>query len=189
MIFLLFKEKHNPDYINIRLGQGPVLQQVEELEQVYNEHFPNSTFEFFFLDQNFNAQYRADQQFQQIFNVLSSFAILITCLGLFGLASFTVAKRTKEIGIRKVLGASMSQIIGLLSKDFVALVAISSIIAIPLTYILVEDWLNQYSFRIGINFWLFLLPTLLVLAVAFATVFSKAFQASKINPAQSLRDE
>ncbi|MEM7298728.1 MAG: ABC transporter permease, partial [Bacteroidota bacterium] len=166
MIFMNYAKE--PDYISVRISQGSVLQQVEELEQIYLEHFPASTFEFFFLDQNFDAQYRADQQFQQIFSVLSGFAILITCLGLFGLASFTIAKRTKEIGIRKVLGASVSHIVGILSKDFIVLVAISSIIALPLTYLLVERWLNQYSFRIEMDLWLFLFPILFVLLVAFA---------------------
>ncbi|MEM0940566.1 MAG: ABC transporter permease [Bacteroidota bacterium] len=187
MIFILWSGE--PDYISVRLSEGEVLDQISELEEVYREHFSTSPFDFFFLDQNFDAQYRADRQFQQIFSVLSGFAILITCLGLFGLSSFTVAKRTKEIGIRKVLGASISQIVNLLSKDFITLVAISSVVAIPLSYLIVENWLNQYSFRISINLWLFMLPTLLVLFIAFMTVFSKAYQASHINPAESLRDE
>ncbi|MEO1255026.1 MAG: FtsX-like permease family protein [Bacteroidota bacterium] len=189
MIFLPYRKTDQPDYINVRLGQGTVLDQIAKLEKLYYEHFPNSPFDFFFLDQNFDAQYRADIQFQQIFGVLSTFSVLITCLGLFGLASFTVAKRSKEIGIRKVLGASVSQIVRLLSRDFVLLVVISSVIAIPFTWWLLENWLNQYSFRIEINFWLFVLPILLVLVVAFATVFSKALQASRVDPAESLRDE
>ena len=186
---MLFFKTSQPDYISVRLGQGPLLEQIEILEQVYDSHFPNTPIEYFFLDQNFEAQYRADRQFQQIFTTLSGFAILITCLGLFGLASFTVAKRTKEIGIRKVLGASVTNIVRLLSRDFVRLVAISSIIAIPVTWMLIDNFLNQYSFRIDINLWLFLIPSLFVLAVAFMTVFSKAFQASNINPVNALRDE
>ena len=177
------------DFISVRLGKGPIMNQIERLEQVYETHFPNTPIEYFFLDQNFEAQYRADQQFQQIFTTLSGFAILITCLGLFGLASFTVAKRTKEIGIRKVLGASVSHIIRILSRDFVRLVIISSIIAIPVTWVLIENFLNQYAFRINVNVWLFVIPSLFVLVVAFMTVFSKAFQASNINPVKALRDE
>lgn len=177
------------DYISVRLGPGSTLQQIEELEQVYSEHFSNSTFEFFFLDQNFDKQYRADQQFQQIFSTLSGFAILITCLGLFGLATYTVAKRTKEIGIRKVLGANATQIVRLLSRDFTRLVAISTLLAVPVTWLLIENWLNQYSYRIGINVWLFMLPSIFVMTVAFLTVFSKAFQASNMNPVNALRDE
>lgn len=187
MIFINWAE--SPDYISVRLANGNVLDQVAELEEIYTDHFPNSPFESFFLDQNFDAQYRADRQFQQVFTILSGFAILITCLGLFGLASFTVAKRTKEIGIRKVLGASVSQIVGLLSKDFIALVGVSTIIAIPITWLLVQNWLSQYSFRIEVSFWIFLLPIILVLSIAFVTVFSKAFQAASINPAESLMDE
>ena len=177
------------DYLSVRLNSGNILDQVDKLEETYTRHFPNSQFDFFFLDQNFDAQYRSDLQFQQVFTILSSFAILITCLGLFGLASFTVAKRAKEIGIRKVLGASVSQIIALLSTDFLLLVIISSIVAFPITYFLVEQWLNQYAYRIDINFWLFAIPMAIVLIVAFATVFSRTFKISNANPVQSLRDE
>ncbi|MEP5614425.1 MAG: ABC transporter permease [Cyclobacteriaceae bacterium] len=177
------------DYVSIRTSEGDLLKQMEDLEEIYSAHFPNSPFEFFFLDQEFDAHYAADRRFQLVFGVLSMFAILITCLGLFGLASFTVAKRAKEIGIRKVLGASVSQIIRLLSRDFVALVVISSILALPVTYFLVQNWLDQYAFRIELSIWLFLIPTILVLAVAFVTVFSRTFKISNANPVNSLRDE
>ncbi|MEP1095791.1 MAG: ABC transporter permease [Cyclobacteriaceae bacterium] len=177
------------DYVSLRTSAGDLLKQMEDLETMYNLHFPNSPFEFFFLDQEFDAHYAADRQFQVVFSILSMFAILITCLGLFGLASFTVAKRAKEIGIRKVLGASVSQIIRLLSRDFVSLVVISSVLALPVTYFLVQNWLDQYAFRIEISVWLFLLPTMLVLTVAFVTVFSRTFKISTANPVNSLRNE
>lgn len=177
------------DYVAIRLEKGDVLEQMDQLEEVYASHFPNSPFEFFFLDQEFDAQYAADRQFEQVFSLLSLFAMLITCLGLFGLASFTVAKRAKEIGIRKVLGASVSQIIGLLSKGFVSLVIISSLVSLPVTWFLVQGWLDQYAFRIDLNIWLFAGPSLLVLLVAFATVFSRTLKISTANPVESLRDE
>ncbi|MEO9871712.1 MAG: FtsX-like permease family protein, partial [Ekhidna sp.] len=177
------------DYISVKLGPGNVFEQIEDLEEIYKSHFGHDPFDPFFLDQNFDAQYRADQQFQQVFGILSVFAILITCLGLFGLASFTVAKRAKEIGIRKVLGANVSQLITLLSKDFVALVLTSSIIALPITYFLVKNWLEQYTFRIDLSFWLFAGPTLFILVIAFFTVFSKTFHVSNANPVNSLKDE
>lgn len=177
------------DHISIKLGPGNVLEQIQDLEKIYQAHFSSSPFEFFFLDQNFNAQYRADRQFQKVFGILSGFAILITGLGLFGLASFTVAKRAKEIGIRKVLGASVSQLIALLSKDFITLVLASTVIALPVTYFIVKGWLEQYTFRIDLNIWLFIGPAFLVLIIAFATVFSKTFQVSNANPVTSLKDE
>lgn len=177
------------DFISVRFAEGNTLDQVAELERIYKEHFPNSPFDFFFLDQNFDAQYRSDRQFREVFTILSGFAILITFLGLFGLASFMVAKRTKEIGIRKVLGASISQIIQLLSREFIILVGFSTVIALPLTYYLIENWLNQYAFRIDMSIWLFLIPTVFVFILTFVTILSKAYQASFIDPVQSLRDE
>ncbi len=177
------------DYLSVRLNNGKILDQVDKLEKTYSRHFPNSPFDFFFLDQDFDSQYKSDLQFQQAFSVLSLFAILITCLGLFGLASFTVAKRAKEIGIRKVLGASVSQIITLLSKDFLLLVIISSLVAFPMTYLLVEQWLSQYAYRIDVSFWLFAIPMGIVLLVACLTIFSRTFKVSNANPVHSLRDE
>jgi len=187
-IIFRYSPKHG-DYLSIRLASGNLADQMENMKDIYSSYFPNSPFEFFFLDQRFDTQYKSDRQFQKVFSILSSFAILITCLGLFGLASFTVAKRAKEIGIRKVLGASVSQIITLLSRDFVALVGISSLVALPATYFLIDKWLNQYAFRIDISVWLFALPALLVLVVAFVTVFSRTFKISNANPVNSLRDE
>ncbi|MEM9894871.1 MAG: FtsX-like permease family protein, partial [Bacteroidota bacterium] len=177
------------DYLSVKLGSGNPLQQVQELEEVYSQHYPNTTFDSFFLDQNFEAQYQSEQQTRKIFSALSVFALLITCLGLFGLSSYTVSKRTKEIGIRKVLGASAKQIIVLLAKDFVWLSLISSVIAIPVTYLLIQNWLEQYAFRIDLNPWLFALPAGFVLLVSFLTVFSKTLKASTLDPVQSLRDE
>lgn len=186
---LFFPNSKYGDMVSIQLSDGDLLGQIDEIEQVYEATFPNSPFEFFFLDQEFEKQFRADQQFQKVFGLLSLFALLITCLGLFGLASFTVAKRAKEIGIRKVLGASVPEIITLLSRDFIMLVLISSLIATPITYYLIEGWLTQYAFRIELNIWLFLLPAVLVLLVAFSTIFSRTFQISRANPVESLKDE
>lgn len=177
------------DYVSVRLTKGDLSQQMEDIKELYESQFANSPFEFFFLDQKFDSHYKTDQQFQKVFRILSTFAILITCLGLFGLASFTVAKRAKEIGIRKVLGASVPQIITLLSKDFVILVVVSAVIAIPVTYFLIQNWLATYAFRIDVNLWFFVGPALLIILVAFATVFSQTLKISNANPVESLRDE
>ena len=187
MIFL--HRSQSGSYISIKLSEGDVIRQMDTMERIYNAHFPNRPFDFFFLDQKFDSQYKNDVQFQKVFTVLSTFAIIITCLGLFGLATYMVAKRTKEIGIRKVLGASVSSIISLLSKEFMVLVVLSALVAIPLTYFLIQGWLEQYAFRIELNVWLFLLPALLVLVVAYGTVFSRAFNVSQANPVEALRDE
>ncbi len=176
------------DYVSIRTAPGNIKEQLSEVRELYKANF-HSPFDYFFLDQKFDSHFRSDQQFQTVFSVLSLFALLITCLGLFGLASFTVAKRRKEIGIRKVLGASVAQMIALLSRDFLRLISIAALVALPVTYLIVNNWLNTYAYRINITFWLFAGPAALVLIVAFITIFSRTLRASEMNPVSSLRDE
>ncbi|WP_462254075.1 ABC transporter permease [Ekhidna sp.] len=186
---MIFVYGNDGGYMSVRLGNGDILNQMESLETTYHEHFPNNPFDFFFLDQELDHLYKTDQQFQWVFSVLSVFAIVITCLGLWGLASFSVAKRAKEIGIRKVLGARVSQIIFMISTDFLVLVGVAAIISLPITFYLVSEWLNQYAFRIDLGMLLFLIPSLLILLVAFFTVFGKSYGISVANPVESLRDE
>lgn len=185
---IIFRYGDFGDFVSIRTEAGDITNQLAEIEALYDSHF-DSPFEFFFLDQKFDEHFKSDQQFQAVFSGLSIFALLITCLGLLGLSSYTVAKRKKEIGIRKVLGASVSQVIGLISKDFISLIAVAAIIALPVTYYIVGNWLNSYSYRIDITFWLFAGPALIVFLVALATIFSRTLSISKMNPVNSLRDE
>jgi putative ABC transport system permease protein len=188
MIFL-YDPPGNNNFLSIRLNNGDVRAQMETIDHIYAANFPNSRLDFFFLDQQFNQQYKSDEQFQEVFGLLSGFAILIACLGLFGLTSYTITQRTKEIGIRKVLGASATQIITLVSTDFMGVILLSVIVALPPTYYLVSSWLQQYAFRIDLNVWYFALPAVLVLAISFTTVFFKALRASNANPVNALRDE
>ncbi|OEK03898.1 hypothetical protein BFP97_15935 [Roseivirga sp. 4D4] len=185
---MIFRHNNFGGFVSIRTEAGDITTQLAEIESLYDTHF-DSPFEFFFLDQKFDEHFKSDQQFQTVFSVLSIFALLITCLGLLGLSSFTVAKRKKEIGIRKVLGASVSQIITLISRDFIWLIGIASMIALPITYYIVGSWLNSYSYRIDITFWLFAGPAILVFLVAITTIFSRTLSISKMNPVNSLRDE
>ena len=187
MIFLY--QSGFSDLASVRFTSGEVNHKVEVVRETYEKMFPNSPFNYFFLDQEFDKQYRADEQFQQVFGTLTSLAILIAMLGLFGLVSFTVVKRTKEIGIRKVLGAELSHIVLLLSKDFISLIVISMLISIPITYFLVLQWLERFAFRIDMNVWLFTLPALMVLLISVVTISGKTFRISSQNPARSLRDE
>jgi len=183
---------YNPefdDFVSIRFTPGDVKLKVAVVREMYEGLFPNSPFNYFFLDQEYDKQYRADEQFQQVFGTLTGFAILIATLGLFGLVSFTVARRTKEIGIRKTLGASLSNIIVLLSKDFISLIFVSMLIAIPITYYMVQQWLEQYAFRIELNVWLFVMPASLVLLISAITITGKTLRISTMNPVDSLRDE
>ncbi|WOK08191.1 ABC transporter permease [Imperialibacter roseus] len=187
MIFI-FDPGHNK-LLSVRLEKGELSAKLETIEKVYASNFSNSQFDFFFLDQKFDEQYKADQQFQEVFGLLTTFAILIACLGLFGLTLFTVAKRTKEIGIRKVLGATVYNIVSLLSRDFMVLIVISMAVALPVTYFLVNDWLQLYAFRIDLSVWYFALPACLVFIIAFGTISIKAFKVSQDNPIDALRDE
>lgn len=185
---IIFRYGNFGDFVSIRTSPGDIRAQLGQIETLYKSSF-DSPFEYFFLDQKFDEHFRSDQQFQTVFSILSLFALLITCLGLFGLASFTVAKRRKEIGIRKVLGASVTQMVTLLSSDFLRLISIAALLALPLTYLIINNWLSTYAYHIDITLWLFAGPATLVLTVAFITIFSRTLRVSEMNPVSSLRDE
>lgn len=146
-------------------------------------------FNYFFLDDFFNAQYRAEEQFGNVFTVASGLAIFIACLGLFGLSAFMVRQRTKEIGIRKVLGASTQNILMLLSRDFIKLVFIAGIIALPIAYWSLHRWLESYMVRIQLSWWLFFIPVVIVIGIAFFTVSFQTIKAALANPNNSLMHE
>jgi len=177
------------EYYSIRLRTEHLPQTLELLASSWNEVFPSNPFDHFFLDEFFNNQYQSDLQFGRVFYLFSALAIFIACLGLFGLASFTTTQRTKEIGVRKVLGASVSNIITLLSRDFIRLVLLANLAAWPLAYWGVSQWLSTYAFCINISPWLFVLPTLLVLFIALLTVSFQTWKAARQNPVKALRYE
>jgi putative ABC transport system permease protein len=159
------------------------------IEKAYQSVFPGNPFEYFFLDEFFDSQYKADRHFRRIFTLFASLAIFVACLGLLGLASFATIQRTKEIGIRKILGASVNQIIYLLSKDFLKLVLLANLIAWPLAYWGIYEWLSTYAFRISINPWLFIIPSILVFIIALLTVSLQTINSAKSDPVKSLRYE
>jgi putative ABC transport system permease protein len=160
-----------------------------QIEASWHKTFPGNPFDAFFLDESFNEQYKADQQFGYLIGFFSGLAILIACMGLFGLASFTIAQRTKEIGVRKVLGASISSIFVILSKDFLKLIALASLVAWPLTYWSIGQWLQNYEYRIDLNIWLLVLPSILVILIALLTISFQTIKAARANPVSSLRSE
>ena len=162
---------------------------VKYAQKEWKEIYPDESFSYFFLDDYFNQQYQADQQFYGLFNLFSGLAIFIACLGLFGLSSYTALQRTKEIGVRKVLGASVSSIVRLLSKDFIQLVLVASFLALPVAYWALEQWLADYAFRITIRWWLLALPVVLVLLITLFTVSFQTVKAALANPVDSLRNE
>jgi len=159
------------------------------VQKIYNSFFPGNLFDYYFLDEKFNKQYANDQLFGKAFSIFAGFAILIACLGLLGLALFATAQRTKEIGVRKVLGASVGNIVALLSRDFILLVLIAFLIASPIAYFIMHEWLRDFAYRINIEWWVFALAGVLALAVALGTIGTQAIRAAAMNPAKSLRTE
>lgn len=162
---------------------------VDKVRQSWSDFFPASPFNYFFLDDHFNEQYQADRRLGTIVALFSSLAILIACLGLFGLASYMVTVRTKEIGIRKVLGASTANLVQLLSRDFMVLVVISLVVASPLAWWLMNNWLQGFAYRIDMHWWIFALTALIALSIAFFTVSLQSVKAALANPIDSLRSE
>ena len=146
-------------------------------------------FEYNFLDETVQKQYVAEITLANIINVFTSLAILISCLGLFGLAAFSAEQRSKEIGVRKVLGARVTSIVRLLSTDFLKLVAVALLISIPVSWWAMHKWLENYPYRIDINAWIFVLAGAVVLFIALVTVSYQAIRASIANPVNSLRTE
>ncbi|HEX8041256.1 MAG TPA: ABC transporter permease [Chryseosolibacter sp.] len=165
---------------------GPLLADSKEK---YSRIFPGNPFDYFFLDSFFNRQYKNDLQFGQVFGFFALLAIFVASLGLFGLASFTAAQRTKEIGIRKVLGSTVSDIFLLLSRDFLKLVVAANIIAVPLVWLLMEKWLDNFAFRIEIGLWVFIFAAVVTTLIALVTVSYQSIRAALTNPVDSLRYE
>ncbi len=176
-------------YLSVKTGASQAGKTVDIVKAEWSKFFPGNTFDYFFLDDHFNDQYNADQRFRQVFLLFTSLAILVACMGLFGLASFTTLQRTKEIGIRKVLGASVISILRLLYREFALLLLIAFLIAAPLAWFTVSNWLQGYAFRIEVHCIYFVLPFIFMVVVALITVSFQSIKAAVANPAKSLRTE
>ncbi len=179
----------NVQYLSIRVRPENLTATVQAVATLWHEFAPQQPFEFSFLDQDFDAQYRAEERTGKIFGIFSVLAIFIACLGQFGLASFTIQKRTKEIGVRKVLGASATSIVSLLSKEFVKLVVIAMLIASPLAYYIMNRWLQDFAYRIDIGVMTFILAGSVALVIALLTVSFQSLKAALANPVEALRYE
>ena len=175
--------------VSVKMNAANARHVIEVAKQDWNNFFPGNTFEYFFLDDHFNDQYKSDQRFGKVFTLFTFLAILVACMGLFGLASFTTLQRTKEIGIRKVLGASVSTILNLLYREFAYLLLIAFFIATPLAWLMTSKWLQGYPFRINIHWTYFAVPFIVIVAIAFISVGFQSVKAALANPAKSLRTE
>jgi putative ABC transport system permease protein len=186
---MIFYPFNSSSYLTVKLAGENMNSKVATLENVFKKHFSGNPFEFFFMSENFNKQYETESQYSTLFTTASIWAIFIACMGLFGLATFTVESRTKEIGIRKILGASVFSIVQLLSKDFLILVSIAILIACPIAYYFMHQWLQDFASRINIEWWYFVVAGILALAIALLTVGFQATTSALMNPVKSLRTE
>jgi len=177
------------DPISVKVAVEDIAPTMAAIREKYETLFPGNPFDYVFLDEQFNRQYKNDRLFDKVFGLFAGLAIFVACLGLFGLSLFTTAQRTKEIGVRKVLGASIPDILLLLSKDFLRLVLLANVLALPLAWWSINRWLEEYAFRIDVQPWLFVIPAVLVLIIALLTVSTQTWKAARANPVKALRYE
>jgi predicted permease len=186
---LLMFDTRNTSYLLVKARAGQTQQAINDLEQVAKEFNPNYPFNYHFLDEEYENLYRSEQQVDALVNYFGILAILISCLGLFGLAAFTAEQRTKEIGVRKVMGASVSNIVALLSSDFLKLVLIALVIAAPVAWWALTTWLDTFAYKTNLSPWIFGLAGVLAIGIALLTVSFQSVKAALVNPVKSLRSE
>ncbi|MCI0692145.1 ABC transporter permease [candidate division KSB1 bacterium] len=179
----------DPEIFSVKVSAANLGAAIAQIQEQWEKSFPGNPFDFSFLDDSFAAQYKAEQRFGQVFMLFAALAILIACLGLLGLAAYAAERRTKEIGIRKVLGASVASVVGLLSKQFTKLVLMANVIAWPIAYFAINAWLQNFAYRIGIGWWMFALAGGLALLIALLTVSTQAIKVALTNPVEALRYE
>ncbi len=177
------------NYYSVKVRAGNTPQTIAAIKAVWQQHFPTDPFQYFFLNEYFNKQYAENERFGTVFGLFAGLAIIIACLGLLGLSAYNVIQRTKEIGIRKVLGASVRHLLFILSRDFLLLVAAAFIIAIPLTWWAMNSWLQEFAYRIHIGWPTFAIAGALAFGIALITVGLQALKATLANPVKSLRTE
>jgi len=176
-------------YLSIKIKPVNVEKTLTHIEKIWKEFFPGMLFSFTFLDELFNRQFKNIERSRTIFSYFALLAIIIACLGLFGMAAFTAEQRTKEIGIRKVLGSSTAAIFYLLNKELLLKVAIASILAWPATYFIFEKWLESFPYHMDIDFPLFFFVSVLVFAIGLTAVSFRSLKAARGNPVEALRYE
>jgi putative ABC transport system permease protein len=188
---VMFKPK-NPNFfgrISIKISGNNIPVALAHIESTWKKFLPETPYQYTFLDENFDKLYKAENKQKTILTIFACLAIFIACLGLFGLSAFAITQRIKEIGIRKVLGASVTSIVQLLSKDFLILVAISAVIAFPVAYYAMNSWLQDFAYRISIPLWIFIAALIIAALIALFTIGLQAIKAAVANPVKSLRTE
>ena len=175
--------------ITVKISPADVPSTIDVIKKKYDAFFPGNLFDYTFLDDRFNRQYKDEQLFGKVFGIFAGFAIFIACLGLFGLSLFSTMQRTKEIGVRKVLGATVSNIVFILSKDFMRLIFFANLIAFPIAWWIMNSWLQDFAYRIHLSWWIFALAAVIALMIAAVTISLQTIRASVANPVNSLRNE
>jgi len=189
MPLYISNESDDLDTIVVRIAPQNYGSTIDRLRSKWKELFPNQSFDFYFLDESLSALYDSETRLSQLFSSFTLFAIFIACLGLFGMASFTAEQRTKEIGIRKVLGSSVSGIIMLLVKDFLKLVLIANVIAWPIAYLTMKKWTQGFAYQAGIGVWMFVLTGILAALIALMTVSFQSMKAALSHPIKAIQYE
>jgi putative ABC transport system permease protein len=176
-------------YFSIQATADHLPQTLATIADAYKTIFPGNPYEYFFLNEYFGRQYQSDQRFGKVFGLFTGLAIFVACLGLLGLSSFMIRLRTKETGIRKVLGASVGSLLVLFARDFVRLVGVATLIAMPLVYLGANRWLSNYAFHIQPGWVIFMGPPLLLLVISLAMIGIQSVKTALGNPAESLKTE
>jgi putative ABC transport system permease protein len=189
MVFFLRDDNIGYNRVSIKINGHAVPAALSHVEKVWKKFLPETPFDYSFLDDSYTRLYDAELRQSTIFTVFSFIAIFIACLGLLGLSAFAISQRVKEIGIRKVLGAGVGTIVGLLSKDFLKLVLVAAFIAFPVAWIAMRKWLQDFAYRIPVPWWVFIVAGIVAALVAFATIAFQSIKAANANPVKSLRTE
>jgi len=190
MIMVMFPPSQSYyNNLSIKITGSNISSAISWLEKTWKKYFPESPVDYTFLDENFDRLYQSEQRQATLFTTFACLAIFIACLGLFGLSAFAISQRIKEIGIRKVLGADVSTIVALLSKDFLKLVAISALFAFPVAWYFMNNWLQDFAYRINMPWWIFIIAGIIAAMIALITISFQAIKAAVANPVKSLRTE
>jgi putative ABC transport system permease protein len=189
LVFFIPRRETSYSTISIKVAGNNITPALAHIESTWKKYVTEIPYSYTFLDENYQRLYQSELKQGTIFTVFACIAIFIACLGLFGLSAFAITQRIKEIGIRKVLGASVGNIVGLLSKDFLILVAISAIIAFPVAWYAMNSWLQEFAYRISIPWWIFIAALVIAALIALFTISFQAIKAAVSNPVKSLRTE
>jgi len=188
-LFILFTAEEGAWIINIKISSVNIQSTIKQIKEIWTEMSPGNPFEYQFIDDIFNKQYNNEERLTKLLGYFAIFSIFIACLGLFGLISFMAEQRTKEIGIRKTNGANIRDIISLFSKEFIQLILISGIIAVPLSYYMLMKWLQDFAYATKLSWWVFAISVIIAIVVSSLSVFYRAYRAASQNPTECLRYE